>query len=110
MSKETLNFAARILSSTIKQGGTLVSPEQAIARIEVCKGNPETGAKKCDFAGVVEPLPFLKMEGCTNCGCPFATKPHMETYFSISKLSIITTECPLKRWEEVDKLFKNERI
>lgn len=107
MSKKILNFATRILSETIKHGGTLVSPEQAQARINVCKGDPESGTPRCDFEGIVEPVPFLKMEGCTNCGCPFSTKPHMGTHFSISKLSIITTECPLKRWEAVDKLFKN---
>lgn len=102
MSKEMLNFASRILSETIKHGGSLVSPEQAQERINICTS--------CEFLGTVEPLPFLKMEGCTKCGCPMSTKPHMKTNFSISKLSIIATECPLKRWDNVDKLFNNERI
>lgn len=96
------NFVANTLFETIKKGGKLVPVQQAEARIEVCRG--------CSLSGMVEPLPGLVVEGCTECGCPFATKPYMFNYLSPSQGKIVLIECPHpegNKWEVIDQQFKS---
>ena len=64
---------AKIMEASFA-GAVLVSKEQYDARLEICEG--------CPHKGKVEPLPKMLMDGCTLCGCPFATKPK---YFSIPR-------------------------
>jgi len=88
-----LKFAREVLAEVVKRGGELVSPEIASKRLEICG--------VCDEAGKVEPIPFLKMDGCTLCGCPFSTKPHMKNVIDIKTLSLTVVDCPLKKWETI---------
>ena len=88
-----LKFAREVLAEIVKKGGELVEPEIAQKRIDICRG--------CDKVGEVEPIPFIKMEGCTICGCPLATKPHMKNVIDIKTLSLTVVECPLKKWDNL---------
>ena len=56
----------------VSAGAEKVPEEWAMERIKVCQGG-------CEYYGTVEPLPKMKMPGCTECGCPSATKPHLRT-------------------------------
>ena len=51
----------------VRAGAKLVKKEQYQARIDICK--------KCPRFGIVEPIDGIKLEGCTECGCPAITKP-----------------------------------
>lgn len=96
-------FIADAINAGVALGGEQVSEAVYQARLEVCRG--------CDKAGTVYPLPGLKMQGCTICGCPFATKPRWEKYFSAAKLRIITAECPHpdgNKWLEIELNLQNK--
>ena len=69
----------KYLIEGIKKIGTLVAPEIARARILVCK--TKNNNKPCEHYGQVNPIDDWKEEGCTKCGCPFATKAFMKTAF-----------------------------
>jgi len=93
-----------IFASLVKAAGTVVSDEHGEARIERCK--TLNGGRPCQYAGIVEPLPAMKMEGCTLCGCPFATKPKMKT------IAGKTITCPHpagNQWAEIDEKFLNNK-
>lgn len=82
-------------------GGGHVDQEQFVARLNKCSG--------CKFAGTVNPLPLLYANGCTICGCPFATKPATYKHCSLDSGKKVLTTCPHpdgNKWEEVDLLHK----
>ena len=79
------NAVSDAINGVLKFGGTLVDESEYQRRVEICKG--------CDKFGTVNALGF-KMDGCIICGCPTATKPRYETYFSWAKLQIIKAVCP----------------
>lgn len=65
-------FKVKTLFKFLAAGGTYVSKEVAEKRIAICV--------TCPKYGKVKPLDNLpSMKGCTECGCPTATKPHMKT-------------------------------
>lgn len=63
-------YAAEKLNEFIAKSGELVSEEEEEFRKEKCDG--------CQFNGIVEPLPGVKVKGCTACQCPFASKRRMK--------------------------------
>lgn len=89
---------------TVKQGGSLTTDEHGKARIEFCKAR--RSGKPCEYYGTVNPA-GIEFEGCTKCGCPFATKAFMlELKVPVHK----KVTCPHPDgnfWEEVDSKFKN---
>lgn len=87
-------FIEKSLVAYIELGGELVEAYEFQRRLSICQG--------CEHAGEVEPVKGVKMEGCKICSCPFKTKLRAKTYFSISKLKVVTAECPHpegNRWE-----------
>ena len=76
MKKKRRDF---IVAGILKMG-TLVSEDTAKARLAICAG--------CKYNGMVNPVSDLVEEGCTKCGCLFATKPLMKTFL------FQTVECP----------------
>lgn len=124
--KSAKEYAFKLLFDFVKVGGKSATPEHAAARKKICDS--------CPLFGVVEPVPGLKMNGCTQCGCPSATKPHMITLmraidkdgqsFTVSEMVELkmkkilgSTEkieqkikCPHpdgNKWENVDRQFLN---
>ena len=88
------NWAKERLYKLRMAGGELVDSETAKKRLDVCNS--------CEFKGVVEiPVIGITDIGCTVCGCPFATKPLMKTYFDMEKMEFIIAKCPLEvnRWD-----------
>lgn len=71
LSDRLKGFVMDNITSFIHAEGELVPEDIAEKRKSVCRS--------CPFVGIVEPLPGLKVEGCTICGCPLATKAHMKT-------------------------------
>lgn len=88
----------------VKKTGDLVSKDQAEARMNVCR--TINNGKPCEFLGEVEPLPFLKCEGCTQCGCPLGTKAFMADAMG----NAVTCPHPTRGnlWEPVDDIFKSK--
>lgn len=92
------------LFELIKMGGSLVTDEHFEARVAACR--------KCPYVGQVTPLPKIKAEGCTLCGCPLDTKARMLKYFSPSRLGVVDSRCTLvargglDRWADADASFK----
>lgn len=100
-------FISETILGIIKLDGKLVDLHHSSERITRCK-TLENG-KPCRYAGTVTPLPLLKMDGCTVCGCPFATKPKTYSYFSMEEGKIILTTCPHPQgnmWAEIDKKWE----
>jgi len=80
------------LISLIKGGSKLVPAELKEKRLAICK--------TCDNVGIVEPLPLMKCEGCTLCGCP------LETITSIDKNVLLGKAlCKANKWDEIDKQY-----
>lgn len=86
---------------TVLKSGSRVSEAQAEARIKIC--NTANNGSPCEFNGIVEPAPMLKVSGCTHCGCPFETKPKIKVLFGKE------IKCPHPEkgnlWEIVDNNF-----
>jgi len=55
----------KLLTEVIKAGGTLVTEHTYRDRLAICH--------RCNKAGTVTVL-GMQFDGCTECGCPFATK------------------------------------
>lgn len=64
-------YVAEKLNEFIAKSGDLVTPEEEAFRINKCKG--------CEYNGIVEPVPGIKVEGCTKCQCPFGSKRKMKS-------------------------------
>lgn len=95
-------FTIDAIGKVIQAGGKTVSKEIFQKRLEICQ--------KCPHAGIVEPLPSLKIEGCKLCGCPFRTKLKTLTHFDINQKKIVHTECSeiklgdgQDRWSNIKK-------
>lgn len=89
-----------------KMGGELVTREQYIDRLEVCAKCPSRGEVKIPVPAVVGlRLKVATLPGCTECGCPFATKPQVRSYLSAQGIKTVT--CPLGKWEDVDSIYNN---
>lgn len=81
----------------------MVSEAEYEKRLEVCRG--------CELAGQVGiPMPGgpISLEGCTECGCPFATKPKWKKYFSFKELRIKEATCPHPQGNRWDFSTKND--
>ena len=79
-------FVSSTINNMVSLGGDIVTPQEYLRRLNICNG--------CDRQGEVEPVPFVKMFGCTVCKCPSATKPRFKTYFSLKQFKIILATCP----------------
>ena len=114
-------YAERVFRDFVRCGGVAAKKEHAEARIEICRA--------CPMFGIVEPKEGVKMEGCTVCGCPAATKPWYLSYFRIrgkerKSLTVeelaqiklgnrenvieVKSECPHEegnKWADLDKKF-----
>lgn len=121
MANSIKEFVQRELANFIIKQGIPAAKEQAEERMKICQG--------CEFRGLVEPLPTLKMEGCTKCGCPLATKTKMRkikrelnaknenlTPQEITRLKMGKAykmediKCPHpdgNKWETIDNKYKN---
>lgn len=92
-----------VIFDTVKSAGKAAPEGLGEARIAHCK--TRRGGKPCEFVGEVTPVPGATTEGCTKCGCPFATKPYMVTLLG-KKI-----ECPHpdgNLWALIDEKFKPE--
>ena len=78
-------FVIDTLGKIIQAGGKSVSDEIYQARLKICQG--------CPHAGIVQPVPSIKIEGCKLCGCPFRTKMKTVSYFDTEKKEIVKTVC-----------------
>ncbi len=100
-------FVSGFIRWNLKRGGKLADQNQIKERRKVCDG--------CEKKGIVEPLPLVKMEGCTVCDCPIETKT-MFTEIPID--GDVTLEkliknngnqivnCPLGKWAQIDKKYE----
>lgn len=79
----------------------MAAPGQGEARINVCR--TLEGGAPCRYLGTTRPVPSLQLEGCTKCGCPFATKPYMATFLGKAVECVHPNR---NQWAEVDKQFE----
>lgn len=73
------NYVFETLQSLINEGGEAVEIEEYNKRKAICL--------KCSFYGEVKidlPTMTLKLDGCTICGCPTATKAKLKTIKRLS--------------------------
>lgn len=101
------DFVLAAINEGVRFGGKQVSDDHWRERVKICMA--------CDKAGTVEiPLPgkTIKTDGCTECGCPFLTKPTWEEYFSWRELRVKKATCPHptegNKWQELDNRFLNQ--
>lgn len=92
--------------------GEMAPEKLAKTRQEICKG--------CDMAGKVKiPLPrirqgwpeFTTMDGCTKCGCPFATKTKVKRYFSLVRMRVVKADCPHpdgSKWPDPEQFYNSK--
>lgn len=78
-------FVIDTLGKIIQAGGESVTDKVYQERLKICKG--------CPKAGIVQPVPTIKIEGCTLCGCPFRTKLKTATYFDTEEKRTVQTTC-----------------
>lgn len=82
-------FAQKTILGYLEAGGSLVDDGEYERRRRVCSD--------CDRSGVVW-IPGGEAPGCTECGCPFATKLRANEYFSLLDMELKKSECPLSKW------------
>lgn len=90
----------KVIFESVKLAGSRAPKGLGEARIKFCK--TRKGGKPCEYVGMVNPLPKVVTEGCTKCGCPFATKPFMLTLMGKQ------IQCPHPNgnlWADIDKKF-----
>jgi hypothetical protein len=80
------DWVVGMINEVVELGGSLVDEITYEKRKEICQG--------CEHFGEVRPLFFAKLEGCTKCGCPLATKPRFKEYFSPEEGRLIQAICP----------------
>lgn len=88
-STDSDNWIITTINMGLKLGGKMVPQEEYEWRLEQCRA--------CPLVGEVEiklPLKTLRFEGCTSCGCPLATKPKWDTYYSLPKFKFVKAQCP----------------
>ena len=67
------DWTQKQLTKKVANGGKLVGDAQAKARKAVCATCPKAGKVKVPVG-----MFTIEADGCTECGCPFATKPHID--------------------------------
>lgn len=85
------------INAMVKLGGTRVSDEEYQRRLEICRG--------CELVGTVEVMGH-QFEGCTECGCPLATKPLWQEFFSVKAFKFVEAKCPHPngdKWSAINK-------
>lgn len=82
-------FVQQTILGYIKAGGSLVDDAEYSRRREICD--------HCESAGTVW-IPGGSAPGCTECGCPFATKLRANEYFSLTEMEMKKSECPISKW------------
>ena len=82
-------FAQQTILGYIKAGGSLVNDVEYERRRQICDN--------CESAGTVW-IPGGSAPGCTECGCPFATKLRANEYFSLADMQLKKSECPISKW------------
>lgn len=119
-------WAQKQLAKKIAKGGKLVSDQHAAARKAICAACPKAGKVRIELKMLT-----VEAEGCTQCGCPFATKPHIDIIVRDAKKAegailtageILRTQtgmtdtrkekviCPHpegNKWAEIDEIFQN---
>ena len=91
----------KIINGYLALGATFVGDDEYEARVEICK--------TCPLFGNVRLPGGLVVEGCTDCGCPTATKPKVRKYYNPLKFKTITVDCPKGHWDRLNsKLSTNE--
>lgn len=88
-----------LINGYLAVGGKFVSEDHYKQRRSICEGCPRFGKVR---------LPFVETMGCLECGCPVSTKPRVYKYFNPLRLRVVTVECPLGKWADIDNLFNNE--
>lgn len=58
-------FVTESVVNLLNNGSKLVTEAETKRRLGICNS--------CENKGIVNPLPLVKCEGCTLCGCPLAT-------------------------------------
>jgi hypothetical protein len=58
-------FVTESVVYLLNNGSKLVTEVETKRRLSICN--------ECENKGIVNPLPLVKCEGCTLCGCPLAT-------------------------------------
>ena len=103
-STDSDKWIEQVINKGLKFGGTMVTEEHYQERVKICKGCPDYGMVRVpNMEGGIPKI--SKTPGCTRCGCPTATKPRWEKYFSWLELRIKKAECPDQKWQEVDNQF-----
>lgn len=101
------SFVSGFINWNLKRGGKLADKKQVEERLKVCSG--------CEKKGTVEPLPLVKMEGCTVCDCPLATKARfteipVDGEVTAKKLLLSNgnqiVKCPLNKWAKIDQKYE----
>lgn len=100
-------FVSGFISWNLKRGGKMATQSQIKERRNVCNN--------CENKGTVEPLPLVRMDGCTICECPIETK----TLFTeipvdgevtakklIKKNGNQIVNCPIGKWAQIDKKYE----
>lgn len=95
------DYLLDVAAELIQSGGEFAPIELREERKTICNS--------CPHKGIVTPLPFTKAEGCEKCGCVLATKIMMLSHRDTKTLKVIKTECPLGKWNEIDKKFKSNK-
>jgi len=76
----------------LKNSSKLVPTELKEQRLAICNG--------CENKGIVEPLPLMKCEGCTLCGCPLETITSIDKNFALGRAL-----CKAGKWNEIDNQY-----
>jgi len=110
-------LAKYLAANPTEDDARLATKEHKDARMEICN--------RCDYITKVKPKAFLPaVDGCGICTCVLATKARMIEHFRIpeliddpltedevkrikngEKVVKVITECPKKKWTEVDKKY-----
>ena len=109
-----MRWVTQQLLEHLFKGSVLLNPEQFEERKQICQG--------CDRFGNVEPIPYLILPGCLECGCPLDTKGKMKSFLrleenlgtSVTMLELInairsddnqyireTVTCDLHKWPSI---------
>lgn len=93
-----VNFVEEAIQFYLKFGGSLVTEEQYQERVAICKACPKFGKVSIILINGV-----AQTDGCTECGCPTATKPRAYKYFSFYKPGMVKAECPEQLWPVISE-------
>lgn len=100
VSDKVREWALQNLAKVVRAEGELVSEEQAQERLSVCWG--------CKYHGIVRPVPGIETMGCTLCGCPDETKPHMKSILRKKGAKDAITISEIIELKTTGKFYKSE--